>query len=156
MPLLSLWTFMTCSPLPIPLFKAGYRFDTPCCQCTNCSRHHFFCSWWCSSLLKKESGSYENDIYIAEEFVSVKQATSCMLWSCGKLLPDVEKMPFQLLLLPPPPKKKLCWFVCSELHYCYLFAVRWDIRMCMFKDVHAVPLYCRKELFEYCVCQYGD
>ena len=30
-------------------------------------------------------------LYITDEFVSVNQATSCLLCSCGKLLPDVDK-----------------------------------------------------------------
>ena len=38
------------------LFKEGNRFDTPCCQFTDCNRCHYFCSWWYAVVCLKYIG----------------------------------------------------------------------------------------------------
>jgi hypothetical protein len=61
-------------------------------------------------------------LYVSDEFVSMKQATSCSLCSCGKLIPEVEKMPFQLLIFF---FQKLCVDLCVLICIViYLFTVR--------------------------------
>jgi hypothetical protein len=72
-----------------------------------------------------------------------------MLCSCGKLLLDVEKMPFQLLLLFFPPQK-LCVGLFVLRCIIIVTCLQADEILECVKDIHAVTLYCRKELFEYC------